>query len=73
MNMPASGKSQRALSGVIRDSTAEPPASAESISIPVGPSAEEADVQVIRQNGQIQAIDVTCTCGRRTRILCEYE
>jgi hypothetical protein len=34
--------------------------------------AAEPRVEVIRDGDVIQAIDVTCTCGKRIRIHCEY-
>lgn len=35
---------------------------------PAGPK-----VELVREGGVIRAIDVTCTCGERLRIVCEYE
>jgi len=32
----------------------------------------EPKVQLIREDGVIRAIDVTCGCGERIRIRCEY-
>ncbi len=37
-----------------------------------GPAGEEPCVEVIRDGDVIQAIDVTCTCGKRIRIRCDY-
>jgi hypothetical protein len=32
----------------------------------------EPKIQLIREDGVIRAIDVTCLCGERVRIRCEY-
>lgn len=32
----------------------------------------EPTVQLIREDGVIRAIDVTCPCGERIRVVCEY-
>jgi hypothetical protein len=32
----------------------------------------EPKVQLVREDGVIRAIDVTCTCGERVRIRCDY-
>lgn len=37
------------------------------------PVDAEPQVEVIRLNDRIQAIEVTCSCGRRTRIECAYK
>ncbi|MDB5312207.1 MAG: hypothetical protein JWO38_6409 [Gemmataceae bacterium] len=49
--------------------------SAETVRIGAPRSADapgEPKVQLIREDGVIRAIDVTCTCGERVRIRCEY-
>jgi hypothetical protein len=33
----------------------------------------EPKVQFVREDGVIRAIDVTCACGQRIRIRCDYE
>jgi hypothetical protein len=30
-------------------------------------------VELVRENGVVRAIDVTCGCGERFRIVCEYD
>ena len=30
-------------------------------------------VELVREGGVVRAIDVTCACGERLRIVCEYE
>ncbi len=42
--------------------------SGSSVAVADGPSCE-----VVRENGVIAAIDVTCACGERIRIRCVYE
>lgn len=32
----------------------------------------EPTIQLVREDGIVRAIDITCTCGERIRILCEY-
>ena len=32
----------------------------------------EPTVQLVREDGVVRAIDVTCGCGERIRILCDY-
>lgn len=32
----------------------------------------EPTVQLVREDGVIRAIDVTCACGEKIRILCDY-
>jgi len=32
----------------------------------------EPKIQLIREEGVIRAIDVTCSCGEKIRIRCEY-
>lgn len=32
----------------------------------------EPTVQLVREDGVIRAIDITCGCGAKTRILCDY-
>ena len=39
----------------------------------VGSSHGQQTVEVIRLGDRIQAIDVVCACGERTRIRCVYE
>jgi hypothetical protein len=41
---------------------------------PVEPQAHsEVKIQLVREDGVIRAIDVTCACGERIRIRCEYD
>ena len=35
--------------------------------------ASRSDIFVHRESGQVQYMDVTCECGKITRIYCEYE
>lgn len=39
---------------------------------PHAPAPGEPSVQLVREDGVIRAIDVTCACGERIRIRCEY-
>ncbi len=41
---------------------------------PVEPEPHsEVKVQLVREDGVIRAIDITCACGERIRIRCEYD
>jgi hypothetical protein len=37
------------------------------------PAVAKARVELVREGGIVRAIDVTCACGERLRIVCEYE
>jgi hypothetical protein len=37
------------------------------------PAAAGPRVELVREGGVVRAIDVTCSCGERLRIVCEYE
>jgi hypothetical protein len=39
---------------------------------PDTPEPGEPSVQLVREDGVVRAIDVTCGCGARIRIRCEY-
>ena len=30
-------------------------------------------IELVREDGVIRAIDITCVCGERVRVLCSYE
>jgi hypothetical protein len=34
---------------------------------------EGALVELVREDGVIRAIDITCACGERVRLLCSYD
>lgn len=73
MATDSNSESKTGGTGVVRERSPHADGGGPRVAIPVGPTSDEAEVQVIRQENQIRAIEVTCTCGRRTRILCEYE
>jgi hypothetical protein len=37
-----------------------------------GGAPREPRIHLVREDGMIRAIEVTCTCGERIRIVCEY-
>jgi hypothetical protein len=37
------------------------------------PAATGPQVEVVREGTVVRVIDVTCACGERIRIVCEYE
>jgi hypothetical protein len=36
-------------------------------------AAAKPQVELVREDGVVRAIDVICACGERLRIVCEYE
>jgi hypothetical protein len=42
------------------------------VGVPGAANLSEPRVELIRQGDVIQAIDVTCTCGKRIRLRCVY-
>ena len=50
--------------------------SADPVRVGVPPAAggrAEPSVQLVREDGVIRAVDVTCSCGERIRIRCDYD
>jgi hypothetical protein len=43
------------------------------IKIPAAPVPREPKLELVRDGDWVQAIDVTCSCGEKIRIVCEYE
>lgn len=43
------------------------------VAIPGHSACEEPTVELVREGNIVRAIDITCPCGRRLRILCDYE
>lgn len=48
-------------------------AAASNVRIPAGDALCEPRLELVRDGGAVVAIDVTCECGRKVRILCDYE
>ena len=44
-----------------------------SISIPGAAQSDSPDIRLVREGDVVQAIDVTCACGRSFRLVCQYE
>lgn len=42
------------------------------VRIPAGGASDEPRIELIREGDLIRAIEVTCSCGKRIRIVCEY-
>jgi hypothetical protein len=42
------------------------------IPVPGHECGEEPRVDLVREGDIVRAIDITCPCGRRVRVLCEY-
>lgn len=45
---------------------------AEVVGVPAPAEEESSRIEVIREGDYIRAIEVTCACGRKTRIRCDY-
>ncbi len=43
------------------------------VRIPAASSLKQPQLELIREGDWIRAIDVTCACGEKVRIVCEYE
>jgi hypothetical protein len=43
------------------------------VRIPAGGPHDEPQIELIREGSLIRAIDVTCSCSKRIRIVCDYE
>jgi hypothetical protein len=43
------------------------------VPVPGHEQCDEPVIELIRQGDVIQAIDITCPCGRRLRVLCDYQ
>ncbi len=42
------------------------------VAVPPATHCHQPRIELIRQDGVIKAIDVTCACGQQTRLLCDY-
>ena len=40
---------------------------------PQGSTKRELQVELIREGDIVRAIDITCSCGERIRLRCDYE
>jgi len=43
------------------------------VRIPAETTSKEPQIEVVRENDMIRAIDVTCSCGQKIRLVCDYE
>lgn len=43
-----------------------------SVPIPAQTNSREPKIELVRENDVIRAIDVTCACGQRIRLVCDY-
>lgn len=43
------------------------------IPIPAEATSKEPHIELVRENDMIRAVDVTCSCGQRIRLVCDYE
>ncbi len=43
------------------------------IQIPAEATSKEPHIELVRENDMIRAVDVTCSCGQRIRLVCDYE
>lgn len=42
------------------------------VTIPRHGHAEEPVIELVREGDVVRAIDITCSCGQRIRLLCDY-
>lgn len=42
------------------------------VPIPAETRSREPKIELVRENDVIRAIDVTCACGQRIRLVCDY-
>ena len=47
--------------------------SSDTAHVAVGPQPGKAHLQLIQENGIVKAIEVTCSCGERILLHCEYQ
>lgn len=43
------------------------------VPVPGHEQCEQPTIELIREGSIVRAIDITCPCGRRLRVLCEYQ
>ncbi len=43
------------------------------VSIPASRFSRTADVHLVREGDAIREIEITCACGEKLRLICEYE
>jgi hypothetical protein len=43
------------------------------VPIPAETKSREPKIELVRENDVIRAIDVTCACGQKIRLVCDYE
>jgi hypothetical protein len=43
------------------------------VGAPVAPPKPEPRIELVREDGVIRAIDITCGCGEKIRVVCEYD
>ncbi len=42
------------------------------VTVPAGGDSGEPSIELIQQNGVIQSIEVTCSCGQKISLACDY-
>lgn len=43
------------------------------IGAPLPPAKPAPRIELIREDGVVRAIDITCGCGEKIRVVCEYD
>ena len=64
-----SGMQKVIRSDASRDDAAQLPR----VAVPAGKMATAPKVELVQDNGVIQAIEITCSCGQNVRLLCQYD
>jgi len=43
------------------------------VGAPVAPPKPQPTLELVREDGVVRAIDITCGCGEKIRVVCEYD
>jgi hypothetical protein len=43
------------------------------VQVPAETTSKEPHIELVRESDVIRAIDVTCSCGQKIRLVCDYE
>lgn len=43
------------------------------VGAPPAPAKAQPRIELVREDGVVRAIDITCSCGEKIRVVCEYD
>lgn len=43
------------------------------VGAPLPPPKPQPTIELVREGGVVRAIDITCGCGEKIRVVCEYD